>query len=217
MDTKEKKRMWFCSDYGIENKYIIKRLNENEEEVFIATHEKEVKGDDLNYLQKRRISKCSEKDFIIYGVGITGKEPKTNIVTLKCDENESALEQVSKIIGIRINLDEQFISAYAKNGIEGIKSIAGMLRMDNNVVENIAENIIIRDEHAKGITLKEQAEMAQRVNSLNNKKQTDYETIIAIDELFIQIEKLNLLETKKSKYVISKKELYIINNLFRGY
>ena len=123
--------MWFCSDYGIENKYIIKRLNENEEEVFIATHEKEVKWDELNYLQKRRISKCSEKDFIIYGVGITGKEPKTNIVTLKCDENESALEQVSKIIGIRINLDEQFISAYAKNGIEGIKSIAGMLRMDN--------------------------------------------------------------------------------------
>lgn len=188
MDTKEKKRMWFCSDYGIENKYIIKRLNENEEEVFIATHEKEVKWDELNYLQKRRISKCSEKAFIIYGVGITGKEPKTNIVTLKCDENESALEQVSKIIGIRINLDEQFISAYAKNGIEGIKSIAGMLRMDNNVVENIveniAENIIIRDEHAKGITLKEQAEMAQRVNSLNNKKQTDYETIIAIDELF---------------------------------
>lgn len=184
MSTKEKNRMWFCSDYGIENKYIIKRLNENEEEVFIATHEKEVKWDELNYLQKRRISECSEKDFIIYGVGITGKEPKTNIVTLKCDENESALEQVSKIIGIRINLDEQFISAYAKNGIEGIKSIAGMLRMDNNVVENIAENIIIRDEHAKGITLKEQAEMAQRVNSLNNKKQTDYETIIAIDELF---------------------------------
>ncbi len=184
MSTKEKNRMWFCSDYGIENKYIIKRLNENEEEVFIATHEKEVKWDELNYLQKRRISECSEKDFIIYGVGITGKEPKTNIVTLKCDENESALEQVSKIIGIRINLDEQFISAYAKNGIEGIRSIAGMLRMDNNVVENIAENIIIRDEHAKGITLKEQAEMAQRVNSLNNKKQTDYETIIAIDELF---------------------------------
>lgn len=184
MSTKEKNRMWFCSDYGIENKYIIKRLNENAEEVFIATHEKEVKWDELNYLQKRRISECSEKDFIIYGVGITGKEPKTNIVTLKCDENESALEQVSKIIGIRINLDEQFISAYAKNGIEGIRSIAGMLRMDNNVVENIAENIIIRDEHAKGITLKEQAEMAQRVNSLNNKKQTDYETIIAIDELF---------------------------------
>ena len=184
MVAENKKRMWFCSDYGLENKQILKRLNENEEEIFIATHEKEVKWDELNYLQKRRISKCSEKDFIIYGVGITGKEPKTNIVTLKCDENESALEQVSKIIGIRMDLDEQFISAYAKNGIEGIKSIAGMLRMDNNVVENIAENIIIREEHAKGITLKEQAEMAQRVNSLNNKKQTDYETIIAIDELF---------------------------------
>ena len=184
MVAENKKRMWFCSDYGLENKQILKRLNENEEEIFIATHEKEVKWDELNYLQKRSISKCSEKDFIIYGVGITGKEPKTNIVTLKCDENESALEQASKIIGIRMDLDEQFISAYAKNGIEGIKSIAGMLRMDNNVVENIAENIIIRDEHAKGITLKEQAEMAQRVNSLNNKKQTDYETIIAIDELF---------------------------------
>lgn len=184
MDTKEKKRMWFCSDYGLENKQILKRLNENEEEVFIATHEKEIKWDELNYLQKRRIKESKEKNVTIYGVGVTGKEPKTNIVTLKCDENESALEQVSKIIGIRMDLDEQFISAYAKNGIEGIKSIAGMLRMDNNVVENIAENIIIRDEHAKGITLKEQAEMAQRVNSLNNKKQTDYETIIAIDELF---------------------------------
>ena len=31
MVAENKKRMWFCSDYGIENKYIIKRLNENEE------------------------------------------------------------------------------------------------------------------------------------------------------------------------------------------
>lgn len=197
MDTKEKKRMWFCSDYGIENKYIIKRLNENEEEVFIATHEKEVKWDELNYLQKRRISKCSEKDFIIYGVGITGKEPKTNIVTLKCDENESALEQVSKIIGIRINLDEQFISAYAKNGKEGIEHIAEILGINNNDVENIIENIIIRNEYAEGITLKEQADMAQKANSLNNKKQTDYETIIAIDEMFEANRENDLLKTEK--------------------
>lgn len=184
MVAENKKRMWFCSDYGLENKQILKRLNENEEEIFIATHEKVIKWDELNYLQKRRIKGSEEKDITIYGVGITGKEPTANIVTLKCDENESALEQVSKIIGIRMELDEQFISAYAQNGTEGIKHIAEILEIDNKAVENIIENIIIRDEYAKGITLKEQAEMVQRVNSLNNKKQTDYETIIAIDELF---------------------------------
>lgn len=183
MGAKEK-RMWFCSDYGIENKQIIKRLNENDEEVFIATHEKETKWDELNYLQKRRIKGSEEKDVTIYGVGVTGKESKSNIVTLKCTKNESVLEQTCKIIDIRMNLDEQFISAYAQNGTEGIKYIAEILEIDNNAVENIIENIIIRDEYAKGITLKEQAEMVKKVNSSNNKKQTDYETIVAIDEMF---------------------------------
>lgn len=197
MDTKEKKRMWFCSDYGLENKQILKRLNENEEEIFIATHEKEIKWDELNYLQKRRIKESKEKNVTIYGVGVTGKEPKTNIVTLKRDENESALEQVSKIIGIRMDLDEQFISAYAKNGIEGIEHIAEILGINNNDVENIIENIIIRNEYAEGITLKEQADMAQKANSLNNKKQTDYETIIAIDEMFEANRENDLLKTEK--------------------
>lgn len=183
MVAENKKRMWFCSDYGLENKQILKRLNENEEEIFIATHEKEIKWDELNYLQKRRIKGSEEKDITIYGVGITGKEPTANIVALNCNKNESVIKQVSKIIGIRMNLDEQFISAYAQNGTEGIKHIAEILEIDNKAVENIIENIIIRDEYAKGITLKEQAEMVQRVNSLNNKKQTDYETIVTIDEM----------------------------------
>lgn len=191
------KRMWFCSDYGIENKKILEILNKNGEEVFIATHEKETKWDELNYLQKRRIKLSKEQDITIYGIGVNGKEPKSNIVTLNCTKSESALEQVSKIIGIRMNLDEQFISAYAKNGKEGIEHIAEILGINNNDVENIIENIIIRNEYAEGITLKEQADMAQKANSLNNKKQTDYETIIAIDEMFEANRENDLLKTEK--------------------
>ena len=96
-----------------------------------------------------------------------------------------------------MNLDEQFISAYAKNGKEGIEHIAEILGINNNDVENIIENIIIRNEYAEGITLKEQADMAQKANSLNNKKQTDYETIIAIDEMFEANRENDLLKTEK--------------------
>ena len=39
--------------------------------------------------------------------------------------------------------------------------------------------------------------MAQKANSLNNKKQTDYETIIAIDEMFEANRENDLLKTEK--------------------
>ena len=53
MSTKDKQRLWFCSDYGIENKAIIRRLDENNEKYYIVTHDKESKWNNITPLLQR--------------------------------------------------------------------------------------------------------------------------------------------------------------------
>lgn len=188
MDTKGKKRLWFCSDYGLENKSIIKKLNESDEKYYIVTHDKETKWENLTPLFQRKIMRESLKGSIIYGIGLNGTLPGTNIANLSFENEKhgkdiSVLEQVLGIIGKRMSLDEQFIAAYVSNGISGVNSIAKKLRLKENEAENIAENILIRNHQAIGISIEREAELAQKVNTSMQKMKTDYETTVAIDDL----------------------------------
>lgn len=62
MSTKDKQRLWFCSDYGIENKAIIRRLDENNEKYYIVTHDKESKWNNITPLLQRKIMRESLKE-----------------------------------------------------------------------------------------------------------------------------------------------------------
>ena len=150
MSTKDKQRLWFCSDYGIENKAIIRRLDENNEKYYIVTHDKESKWNNITPLLQRKIMRESLKGNIIYGIGLDGTIPRANIANLDTElqengNNISALEQATEILGIRMSLDEHFIAAYASNGITGIQRTAKKLKISENDAEKIIENIIIRN------------------------------------------------------------------------
>ncbi len=188
MSTKDKQRLWFCSDYGIENKAIIKRLDENDEKYYIVTHDKESTWNRITPLLQRKIKRESLKGNIIYGVGLDGTIPGANIENLAVEAQDngnktSALEQVAGIIGIRMSIDEQFIAAYASNGIPGIQKTAKKLKISENGAEKITENILIRNHQAMGITLEKEAELARSVNTSMQKPKSDYETTISIDNL----------------------------------
>lgn len=188
MDTKDKQRLWLCSDYGIENKAIIKRLDENNEKYYIVTHDKESKWNSITPLLQRKIMRESLKGHIIYGIGLVGTIPGANIANIDIQlqdngNNISVLEQAIGILGINMSLDEQFIAAYASNGIPGIHKIAKKLKISENGAEKISENILIRNHQAIGVTLEREAELAKKVNTKMHKMKSDYETTLAIDNM----------------------------------
>lgn len=188
MDTKNKQRLWFCSDYGIENKEIIKLLDENNETYYIVTHDKEGKWDDITTLLKRRVKRESLKGNIIYGIGLVGTLQGTNIANLAIELQDSGnpisvLEQVTSIIGTRMTLDEQFIAAYVCNGINGINELAKKLELSQKEVENITENILIRNHQAMGVSLEQEAEFARKIDNSMQMPKSDYERTVAIDTL----------------------------------
>ena len=188
MSTKDKQRLWFCSDYGIENKAIIRRLDENNEKYYIVTHDKESKWNNITPLLQRKIMRESLKGNIIYGIGLDGTIPRANIANLDTElqengNNISALEQATEILGIRMNLDEHFIAAYASNGITGIQRTAKKLKISENDAEKIIENIIIRNHQAIGVPLEQEAELARKIDNLMQKPKSDYERTVAIDTL----------------------------------
>jgi len=82
-----------------------------------------------------------------------------------------------------MSIDEQFIAAYASNGIPGIQKTAKKLKISENGAEKITENILIRNHQAMGITLEKEAELARSVNTSMQKSKSDYETTISIDKL----------------------------------
>ena len=188
MDTNDKQRLWFCSDYGLENKCIIKRLSESEEKYYIVTHDKETKWGNITPFLQRKIVRESLKGNIIYGIGLNGVLPGANIANLDIEVGNngkaiSVLEQVTGIMGQKMSLDEQFIAAYASNGIAGINETAKKLRIGENGAEKITENILIRNHQAIGIPIEKEAELAERINSSMKKTKSDYETTVAIDDL----------------------------------
>lgn len=188
MYTNDKQRLWFCSDYGLENKSIIKRLNENDEKYYVVTHDKETKWGNITPLFRKKIVRESLKGNIIYGVGLNGVLPGANIANLDIEVGNngkaiSVLEQVTGIMGKKMSLDEQFVAAYASNGIAGINETAKKLRIGENGAEKITENILIRNHQAIGIPIEKEAELAERINSSMKKTKSDYETTVAIDDL----------------------------------
>ena len=188
MDINDKQRLWFCSDYGLENKCIIERLSENAEKYYIVTHDKETKWGNINPFFQRKIMRESLKGNIIYGIGLDGTIPRANIANLDTElqdngNNISALEQATEILGIRMSLDEHFIAAYASNGITGIQRTAKKLKISENDAEKIIENIIIRNHQAIGVPLEQEAELARKIDNLMQKPKSDYERTVAIDTL----------------------------------
>lgn len=186
MVTKDKDRLWFCSDYGIENKAIIKKLTRADERIYIVAHDNGNQWRNLPPLLKRKVIRELMYGKAIYGIGLEGTIPGANITNLDVELQEngdkiSILEQVNEIIGMKMSLDEQFIASYAKNGMDGVNKTATRLKITKTDAQKITENILIRNHQAIGISLDQEAKLARQINTSKQKSKSDHDTIVAID------------------------------------
>lgn len=183
MATNDKHRLWYCSNYGVENKAIIRKLEANDEKYFIICCEKESNWEQVTPVLKKKIFRESLKGNVIYGIGLRGTLGGTNISNISTTQEISALQQTAQITGTKLTLDEHFISAYASKGVSGINELAKRLRINADGADIITENLVLRNHQAIGITIEQEAEYAKRINTAMQKKCTDYETAIAIDNM----------------------------------
>lgn len=184
MDTEDKKRLWFCSDYGIEFESIIKKLNKNGEENYIVSHDKQKRWIDVNEEYKEIARKAEKSGYEIYGVGLEGILAGAIVKNLhsSTNENVSLLEQVNEIVGDRMSLDEQFISAYSLGGTERMKQVADKLKLSTRDVNDVIENILFRNRRSVGIPLETEAEALRKLQASNDKRRSnDFEMLIALD------------------------------------
>ncbi len=135
MEPGYKKRMWICSDYGLENSYIVKRLREAKESVHIVSHDDKTDWNKVLAENPELIKEAEEKDKDIYGIGINGE---LSLEGINCQnlypelrqspvDDESVLKQVCNMLGARFTLTEQFVSAYSLRGEEGVRAISDKL------------------------------------------------------------------------------------------
>lgn len=183
MATNDKHRLWYCSDYGLENKAIIRKLEASDEKYFIVSHDKDTDWERVTPLLKKKIFRESLKGNTIYGIGLRGSLEGTNIKNLNTTQEISTLQQTAEITGEKLTLDEHFISAFASRGVGGINEIAKKLRINVDGADKITENLVFRNHQAIGIPLQQEAEYAKKINTAMQKKSSDYETVIAIDNL----------------------------------
>ena len=98
------------------------------------------------------------------------------------NENVSLLEQVNEIVGDRMSLDEQFISAYSLGGTERMKQVADKLKLSTRDVNDVIENILFRNRRSVGIPLETEAEALRKLQASNDKRRSnDFEMLIALD------------------------------------
>ena len=181
MNTEDKKRLWFCSDYGIEFESVIKKLNKNGEEICIVSHDKQKNWRDISDENKEKARVAEENGYEIYGVGLNGILTGAVVKNLYHNTGVSTLEQVNEIVGDRLTLDEQFISAYALGGAEQMVQLSEKMKMNQKDTNTVIENVLFRNRRAIGIPLEKEAETLKQIQS-SGKGKSDYEILVNLDQ-----------------------------------
>ena len=117
---------------------------------------------------KEEIKNLKNKNFKIYGVELQGSAPEgmINIDHHRYDGDDrsnelSSLEQVAKLVGHRLSLFEEFISANDKGFIPAMLTLAKNKDLNKKETKKLIEKVRLQDRAAQGIT-SEQEEIAEK-------------------------------------------------------
>lgn len=181
-------RVWICSDYGIENSYVVKRLRSSKEPVYVVSHDDETDWNRVLAENPDLIKEIREKNKAVYGIGINGElnvdgvniqnlysEARPNLV----DDN-SVLKQVCNILGARMTLTEQFASAYSLHGEEGVKDISRKLLRTDEEARQAAQFWEFQDMMSRGYGIEESLDVivekrSKMMSAHNSEKESDIE------------------------------------------
>lgn len=117
---------------------------------------------------KEKIKEYKNKNFEIYGVELQGQAPEgaINIDHHRYDGDDrtnefSSLEQVAKLVGHRLSLFEEFISANDKGFIPAMLALAKTKNLSEKETQKLINKVRLQDRAAQGIT-PEQEEIAEK-------------------------------------------------------
>ena len=116
---------------------------------------------------KEKIESYKNKNFKIVGVELQGSAPEgvENIDHHRYDGDDrtnefSSLEQVAKLVGHRLSLFEEFISANDKGFIPAMLALAKTKNLSETETKKLIEKVRLQDRAAQGIT-SEQEKIAE--------------------------------------------------------
>lgn len=117
---------------------------------------------------KEKIESYKNKNFKIFGVELQGSAPEgvENIDHHRYDGDDrtnefSSLEQVAKLVGHRLSLFEEFISANDKGFIPAMLALAKTKNLSEKETQKLIEKVRLQDRVAQGIT-PEQERIAEK-------------------------------------------------------
>ncbi len=117
---------------------------------------------------KEKIESYKNKEYQIFGVELQGGAPEgaKNIDHHRYDGDDrtnefSSLEQVAKLVGHRLSLFEEFISANDKGFIPAMLALAKTKNLSEKETQKLINKVRLQDRAAQGIT-PEQEEIAEK-------------------------------------------------------
>lgn len=94
---------------------------------------------------------------------------------------ESSIEQVAKILGIELSLEEQFVSENDKGFIPAMENLAKDLGLNTEDAQAVIFNIRMKDRLAQGVTMEQEEQAQSAINALG--EITEKREYILIDSL----------------------------------
>lgn len=166
------KRLWITPSNDLEAKTIIEMLERNEEEYLVTGQAWGASWENLEEEIKKSIEEAKENGKEIYGVELQGdSKGAINVDHHIYGEDDrsnpnSSIEQVGKILGVDLSIDEQFVAANDKGFIPAMEKLAAELGLSAEDSQEIIANIRMRDRQMQGVTLEMETQAQEAVDAL---------------------------------------------------
>lgn len=166
------KRLWVTPNNDLEAKTIIEMLQREGEDFLVTGQAWGASWDKLEEEIKARIETAKREQEKVYGVELQGdSNGAINIDHHTYGEDdrsnpESSIEQVAKILGVELTLDEQFVSANDKGYIPAMEKLGTELGLSIDDLQEIIANIRMRDREMQGVTPEQEAQAQEAVEEL---------------------------------------------------
>lgn len=168
----ENKRLWVTPNNDLEAKTIIEMLKRNGEEFLVTGQDWGASWDKLEEELKAKIEEAKKEQKTVYGVELQGdSKGAINVDHHIYGEDDrsnpdSSIEQVGKILGVGLSIDEQFVSANDKGYIPAMEELGAELGLSEEDSQEIIANIRMRDRAMQGITPEQEAQAQEAVEKL---------------------------------------------------
>ena len=167
-------RLWVTPNNDLEAKTIVEMLEKNEEEYLVTGQAWGASWEKLEEELKEKVEKAKQNGKSVYGVELQGdSNGAINIDHHIYGEDDrsnpkSSIEQVADILGVELTLDEQFVSANDKGYIPAMQELGANLGIEEKDLQEIIENIRMRDREMQGVTPEQEAQAQEAVEKLGD-------------------------------------------------